>query len=173
MREELLRIAAQWEKDAAGCERDNYADAAIVKRACARELRALAEKAGSAESVAKIIGIDEYGPMLEWSKHWVNVGVGAKLYAAAPPSQPVARTCTCHPDDNPPRPCAQQYALDECRKASQPVALPDGWVAVPREPTEAMLLAGYGESDSEITSVRPTWAAMIAAAPAGDEAPRG
>lgn len=24
------------------------------------------------------------------------------------------RPCTCHPDDNPPRPCAGKYALDEC-----------------------------------------------------------
>ncbi len=25
------------------------------------------------------------------------------------------RPCTCHPDDNPPVPCAQKYALNECR----------------------------------------------------------
>lgn len=25
--------------------------------------------------------------------------------------------CTCHPDDNPPRPCPRKYALSECRKA--------------------------------------------------------
>lgn len=29
----------------------------------------------------------------------------------------VERTCTCHPDDNPPVPCAKQYALSECRRA--------------------------------------------------------
>ena len=28
------------------------------------------------------------------------------------------RTCTCHPDDNPPVPCAKQYALTLCRKAA-------------------------------------------------------
>jgi hypothetical protein len=28
------------------------------------------------------------------------------------------RPCTCHPDDNPPVPCAQKYALSECRAAS-------------------------------------------------------
>ena len=28
----------------------------------------------------------------------------------------MSRVCTCHPDDNPPKPCAQQYALSECRK---------------------------------------------------------
>lgn len=25
------------------------------------------------------------------------------------------RPCTCHPDDNPPVPCAQKYALSECK----------------------------------------------------------
>lgn len=28
------------------------------------------------------------------------------------------RGCTCHPDDNPPRPCPQRYALSECRAAA-------------------------------------------------------
>ena len=32
------------------------------------------------------------------------------------------RSCTCHPDDNPPVPCARKYALTECRKAA---AMPD------------------------------------------------
>ena len=27
------------------------------------------------------------------------------------------RPCTCHPDDNPPRPCPKQYALHECKAA--------------------------------------------------------
>ena len=26
------------------------------------------------------------------------------------------RTCTCHPDDNPPKPCARKYAYSECSK---------------------------------------------------------
>lgn len=25
-----------------------------------------------------------------------------------------AQPCTCHPDDNPPQPCARKYALSEC-----------------------------------------------------------
>jgi hypothetical protein len=29
-----------------------------------------------------------------------------------------ARSCTCHPDDNPPRPCPRKYALTECRVAA-------------------------------------------------------
>lgn len=28
-----------------------------------------------------------------------------------------ARTCTCHPDDNPPVPCPRKYALTHCRAA--------------------------------------------------------
>lgn len=31
----------------------------------------------------------------------------------------VARPCTCHPDDNPPKPCPQRYALSECERASE------------------------------------------------------
>ena len=36
----------------------------------------------------------------------------------APASKGVSedeRPCTCHPDDNPPKPCPQKYALSECR----------------------------------------------------------
>ena len=48
------------------------------------------------EPVARIEGIDEYGPRLEWTQHWVDVGVGAKLFTesqvqamlAAAPSGP-------------------------------------------------------------------------------------
>jgi hypothetical protein len=29
------------------------------------------------------------------------------------------RPCTCHPDDNPPKPCARKYALCECRTADE------------------------------------------------------
>ena len=27
--------------------------------------------------------------------------------------------CTCHPDDNPPVPCARRYALTECQQAAR------------------------------------------------------
>lgn len=33
-------------------------------------------------------------------------------------AEPAERPCTCHPDDNPPRPCPRKYALSECRKAA-------------------------------------------------------
>lgn len=35
----------------------------------------------------------------------------------------LSRACTCHPDDNPPKPCPQKYALTHCRAASIAVAL--------------------------------------------------
>lgn len=34
-------------------------------------------------------------------------------------SDALAKPCTCHPDDNPPRTCPQMYALSECRRASE------------------------------------------------------
>lgn len=46
------------------------------------EERQAAAPAGM-EPVARIEGIDEYGPRLEWTQHWVDVGVGAKLYTAS------------------------------------------------------------------------------------------
>ena len=51
-----------------------------------------------------------------------------------------SRTCTCHPDDNPPVPCAKQYALTECKKKAaqfakhvspQKYATKDPWPTVP------------------------------------------
>ena len=39
-----------------------------------------------------------------------------ELYCGCSPTEP--RTCTCHPDDNPPRPCPQKFALSECRAAA-------------------------------------------------------
>jgi hypothetical protein len=51
---------------------------------------------------------------------------GTGDYGAAIPG--IERPCTCHPDDNPPVPCAQKYALNECKAAV-------------REPTEAQIVA--------------------------------
>lgn len=44
--------------------------------------------------VARIEGIDEYGPRLEWTQHWVDVGVGAKLYTASQVQAMLARAET-------------------------------------------------------------------------------
>lgn len=47
-----------------------------------------------------------------------------------PTFEPSEKPCTCHPDDNPPRPCPRKYALSECRKAASELtehpALPAG-----------------------------------------------
>lgn len=35
----------------------------------------------------------------------------------AKPSSFDQRSCTCHPDDNPPSPCPRKFSLTECRSA--------------------------------------------------------
>ena len=35
------------------------------------------------------------------------------------------RPCTCHPDDNPPKPCPKRYALSDCRAAAKTNTAPD------------------------------------------------
>ena len=40
------------------------------------------------EPVAILKGIDEYGPVVDWYKHWVNVPIGTKLYTTPPAGQP-------------------------------------------------------------------------------------
>lgn len=43
----------------------------------------------------------------------------ASQYGALAAASPCAAPCTCHPDDNPPRPCPQKYAYSECAAAAQ------------------------------------------------------
>jgi hypothetical protein len=38
----------------------------------------------------------------------------------SPPLSQAERSCTCHPDDNPPQPCPERYAYSECVKAAPP-----------------------------------------------------
>lgn len=47
-------------------------------------------------------------------------GMRAALQASGIHGQ---RSCTCHPDDNPPVPCPQKYALTECRASQAPVGV--------------------------------------------------
>lgn len=47
---------------------------------------------------------------------------GGNGMSGAPAAEP--RPCTCHPDDNPPRPCPQKFALTECRAAAELPACP-------------------------------------------------
>lgn len=83
------------------------------------------------------------------------------------------RPCTCNPDDSPPVPCPQKFALAECRAASaRPEALriPDGWKLVPLEPTlEMKEAAAMYRASCEDTRLQKTFGgyyrAMLAAAP--------
>lgn len=50
-----------------------------------------------------------------------------------------ARACTCHPGDNPPRPCPRKFALSECRKAA--LSTP---AVQASEPTRSQKLADAG-----------------------------
>lgn len=63
--------------------------------------------------------------------HWRNLRTGKRVWVrdckvgdasrgVVDHDYRVRRPCTCHPDDTPPIPCAQMYALNECRlKASE------------------------------------------------------
>jgi hypothetical protein len=71
-------------------------------------------------------------------RHWV---------AATPAAVPVQpRDCTCHPDDNPPKPCPQKYAYNECV-----VAVQQGREALSAEQIEKLAIEheafGFGQVD--------------------------
>ena len=57
--------------------------------------------------------------IVKWDGEVTGVRIGwgawALLRAAIIDLIADAKPCTCHPDDNPPVPCAKQYALSECR----------------------------------------------------------
>lgn len=59
-----------------------------------------------------------------------------------------------------------QSLMDRCKTVNSPVA-PDGWVMVPKEPTEAMNKAGW-DAMNEHDAINPTYRAMLAAAPQQD-----
>lgn len=85
---------ARDERDALRAETKNLREG--LKRMCldedavAKEAKAMQAKIEAMEQqrpVATIAGVDEYGPMLTWNKHWLDLGVGADLYAL-PVAQP-------------------------------------------------------------------------------------
>ena len=91
-------------------------DSLAIARA-ADYLRAQAD----AQPVAWVDVADSYeGPYIFHGKEPLPAG-RHDLYTLPAPAAPQAgpkrepRPCTCHPDDNPPVPCAQKYALNECR----------------------------------------------------------
>jgi hypothetical protein len=88
---------------------------------------------------ARTAGVDRYGlPLVVVGGELRGIQVIKEALAATPttvhptpadvPAQVVAdsRPCTCHPDDNPPRPCPRKYALSECRAAAIPKGVDAG-----------------------------------------------
>lgn len=56
------------------------------------------ERQAEQEPVARLEGIDEYGPILGWFLHWANLPVGAKLYAAPQLCVPKTAESNTQPD---------------------------------------------------------------------------
>jgi hypothetical protein len=75
--------------------------------------------AGLAFQLNEATNTDNSDDMAYW-KH--EIKALERMYAQAEsalaaPTPERAQPCTCHPDDNPPNPCARKYALNECRRA--------------------------------------------------------
>lgn len=80
------------------------------------------------------------------------------LERAAPPAQPDSRTCTCHPDDNPPVPCPKKYALSECRVAqpaepAEPVQLTEVEIFKAYTTATGKVLPNMGSSRAELVAI--------------------
>lgn len=99
------------------------------------------------QHVATVVGADEYGPMLEWSTHWVEL-IGAKLYTRPQQEQVIPMIGSL---------VAEQAA---------PGAVQDDFVRVPKEPTLAMLDALRADTTPYLPD---RYRAMIAAAPKAQE----
>jgi hypothetical protein len=76
----------------------------------------------------------------------------ATLVGAGRLAQGDTRTCTCHPDDNPPTPCPRKFAYSDCVAAAQGDAPQDGGV-VEGSPERAVK---WTESVSESVSIPST-----------------
>lgn len=87
---------------------------------CVEELVALVTKAEREECarIAKSYGGPEKPAMVgTYEAGWFNAAeaIAADIRARKNEDQ---RPCTCHPIDNPPKPCPRRYALSECRDAA-------------------------------------------------------
>ncbi len=60
----------------------------------------------------------KHGPPSWLSNDQVAAWAASEADKGLSPTSSETRACTCHPDDNPPRPCPGKYALSECRKAA-------------------------------------------------------
>jgi hypothetical protein len=80
MKDEALKVALSCIRSSAEYKRGN---ASFIEAAEDVE-QALA---APVQPVAILKGIDEYGPVVDWCKHWVTVPIGTKFYTT-PPAQP-------------------------------------------------------------------------------------
>lgn len=69
-----------------------------------------AELAGWKRGMEEVANVASDKDLDRWE---IEQAIRAKINAAELP-----RPCTCHPDDNPPIPCPQKFALSECRAAA-------------------------------------------------------
>jgi len=79
------------------------------------------------------------------------------VIAASPFDIPV-RPCTCHPDDEPPKPCARKYALSECRAMQH---TPGPWRVVRQNPSPTT-------GEWMISGARPGYLAEVRDCGSGD-----
>lgn len=96
----LRKFPEQWDRDAKGCERDGYMEAATVKADCARQLReALANHAASlaappAQREWVMVPREPTEAMIEAGFRWHGLAAYKAMIAAAPdapaPVQPPA-----------------------------------------------------------------------------------
>lgn len=109
-----------------------------------------------ADSEPVIVVGDDGGDALSYRRLIQSFEPGTKLYRHAQPA-PVAPVCTCPSGDGSLRwPCP-------VHPGNYPV-IPDGYVMVPKEPTQAMC-AAFNDSDYGRKSLRERYVAMLAAAP--------
>ena len=59
----------------------------ILSDALAESRREVAALKAVQEPVAILKGIDEYGPVVDWYRHWVTVPIGTKFYTTSPAAQ--------------------------------------------------------------------------------------
>jgi hypothetical protein len=77
-----------------------------------------------AAPAARIKGFDEYGPLLEWNKHWVNFSVGTRLYTAPPAAaQPAVQKWPVSQDPLTQLQVAQIIAMRDSTPPAAPVPL--------------------------------------------------
>ena len=109
-----------------------------------------------ADSEPVIVVGDDGGDALSYRRLIQSFEPGTKLYRHAQPA-PVSPVCTCPSGDGSLRwPCP-------VHPGNYPV-IPDGYVMVPKEPTQAMC-AAFNDSDYGRKSLRERYVAMLAAAP--------